>query len=232
MSEQKKVLIKYTNSSLVAQHGAKPIEVTKEMGERYEQRGWAKILNGFPQSQVDLDPIEIDELKTKYQDQSVKCNFENLWLTSVGFVTSGQIPLAMRKQGDACGFILSQCSPINFSPGKLCLNDLIILSNNLSGFSDIQKLKLNVVLFQRGLNFCYYIEDHLLNDEQNRHYLMRGKCLFFTHEDYLAEAYEMMGEGIEDRIFALFDGDPVAFWRKINSLEEGQCTKISKILPE
>jgi hypothetical protein len=216
LSDDKKVLIKYTNSSLVAQHGARPIEVTKEMGERYEQRGWAKILNSFPQSQVDLDPIEIDELKAKYEKDSVKYNFEDKWLDKIGWVTSGQIPLSHRKYGDGCGFIISQTSPINFSPGKLCLNDLIILSSNLSGFSDIQILKLSVVLYQRGIPFCFRVEDHLVRSEQVMHYLMRAKVVFCAHEDFVAEALDMLGEGVEDRLF--IESTDAEFWKKINEV--------------
>jgi hypothetical protein len=216
LTEQKKVVIKYINTQLISQHSARPIEVTEELAKKYEERGWAKILSTFPDANPDLSQQEVDELKAKYEKDSVKFCFEDKWLDKVGWVTGGQIPLSFRKYGDECGFIISQTSPINFSPGKLCLNDLIILSSNLDSFSDIQKLKLNVVLFQRGIPFCFYVEDHLVDTEQNRHYLMRGKILFFTHEDYLEEACELMGEAIEDRLFVV--SDEKNFWKKVNEV--------------
>lgn len=218
MSEQKKVVIKYVDQRLISQHSARPIEISEDLAQKYVERGWAKILSTLPDANPDLTDVEIDELKAKYQKDSVKYCLEDKWLDKVGFVTGGQIPLSLRKYGDACGFIISQTSPVNFSPGKLCLNELIILSSNLDGFSDIQKLKLNVVLFQRGIPFSYYIEDHLVDNEQIRHYLMRAEVLFFTHEDYIEGASEMMGEIIEEKIFIV--SDDASFWRKINSLEK------------
>jgi hypothetical protein len=216
--DKKKVIIKYVNNQLISQHSARPIEVSEELANRYVERGWAKILSTFPDANPDLLESEIDELKAKYEKDSVKYCFEDKWLDKVAFVTGGLIPLALRKYGDGCGFTISQVSPINFSPGKLCLNDLIILSTKLTGFTDIQKLKLNVVLFQRGLSFCLYVEDHLLNDEQTRHYLMRCKVAFFTEEDYVAEALDLMGDAIEDKIFIV--SDEAGFWKKVNSLGE------------
>jgi hypothetical protein len=230
MSNDNKVLIRYVDHRLINQHSAKVVEISKELADKYVERGWCKILSTFPDANPDLTDIEVDELKKKYESNSVKCNMENLWLTSVAWVTSGQIPLSYRKYGDACGFIISQVSPINFSPGKVCLNDLIILSNDLGGFNDIQILKLGTVLFQRSIPFVLRIENHLLNDERTKHYLLRAEVVFCSQEDYVAEALELLGEGVEDRLF--IESTEQEFWKRINEVGIRECKGISKILPK
>lgn len=218
MTKDNRVLIKYTHRNLANKYGAKPIKVAPGLAEELKSKGWAIILNSPPQANPSPTEQEIDAIRKKYEEDAVAFMQEEKFLTKVSWLFTDFIDFNIRKIGYKCGFKVIGVNPVSFTPGKLLMSDMVIVSSNLKGFSDIQMIQIKSVLFQKGIPFIYRVEeDNIFDQENTKHFLISSKMNFFVNEYLFDRALSQLGEIFSDKWF-IEESDGYKFWAKIDDL--------------
>lgn len=218
MVKDNKVLIKYTNRNLANKYGTRPIKTSESFAKSLESKGWAIILNTPPQANPTLTKSEIEEIKKKYEEDAVAFMQEDRFLTKISWIFGDFVDFNIRKIGYKCGFRITQINPVSFTPGKLLLSDMVVVSSNLKGFTDLQMVQIKSVLFQKSVPFVFRIEnDNIFEDETMKHFIMSSKMNFFVNEYLFDKAVSELGELFADRWF-IEESDGYKFWKKMEEL--------------
>lgn len=217
---QEIVEIKYINRSLAQKLGAGPIKVNLAVAKSLQSKGFCLILNKPAQSNLTLSQKELDEIKERYEEDAVAYVQEEKHLTKISWLFSDFVDLNIRKIGTQCGFKITPINSINFTPGKLLLSDLIIVSSNLTGFSDLQLVQLKSCLFQKQVPYLYRIDSKTdFKNETVLQFIMNAKKISFVHEVLFDECLEALGELIGND-WMIESGNHYEFWRELNNLVE------------
>lgn len=209
------VEIKYIESSLAARYGTGKKTVKRGLAEHLESKGWAKIISGPPVANPSPTSNELDEIKKKYEEDTVAYMLEEKLLTKVAWVCGDFINVDIRRIGEKCGFKITIVNPSNLTPGKLLLSDVIIVSSKLKGFSEIQLIQIRSIIFQKNVPYVFKADGEFTFNEMNKHLIMDAKLNVFNNNVVFENAVEEMGEIFSDRWF-IETGDGYRFWKQIS----------------
>ena len=213
---EEKVLARYTDPALANRFSTKPFETSRGHAESLRAKGWAIILS-TPTPHPTLSIDELDEIKEKYKKDSVLYVAEDKFITNIAWVTGEFVDIELRKIGSQCGFKTSIINSSSLTPGKLILSDLVILSTELKGFTDVQIIQIKSVLFQKNTPYIYLIERDVFDTDNGIHFLMDSKLNVFKNEELFEIAVDKMGELISEN-WLIMGSNFNQFWKKINEV--------------
>lgn len=210
-----KVKIRYTDSALASKYGTGEIEVKRGLAEHLSSKGWAKIINSPPVANQSPTQQELDEIKKKYEDDTVLYMLEEELLTKTALISGEFVDLNLRKVGEKCGFKITMVNPTNFTPGKLILSNVIIVNAPLKGFNDVQLIQMSSVIFQKNVPYVLRISKELIFNEMHKHLIMDAKLNIFANNEIFEKTVEELGEIFADRWY-IENGDHYKLWNQID----------------
>lgn len=217
--------IVFESRELRSKFGVKPRRVTLEVARSYERKGWAKIVSSLPFANPaptlnELYGVTVAREEKEIPKDVVPFMPEEKLVDSVRWISSARIPKTLIKLAGDAGFDFKLVRSETFSVGILVLSKLIILSSDLSSFSEDKKRHIRALLFQKRIPYIYRIEDSFLDVDLDwsRQAILGAKSVFFASKAVYYTYEEAFGDDLEDYFI---EKSTVGFWRKVNDVLKG-----------
>jgi hypothetical protein len=209
------VEIVFEGQGLRAKFGAKPRKVTLEVAEQYERKGWAKIIRSVP---IANPAPNLDEMYgVNKETDRVSFMPEDKLIDLISWIANSNIPRLYERQAEEIGINLRVELPGNLNIGGIVMSKLIVVSSDMSRFTEDEKRRVRVVLFQKRIPYIYRIETACdSSDLKNlRQIIVDAKKIFFADKNLISSYTEDLGDLISDWYV---EKGPTGFWRTINEV--------------
>lgn len=218
MAEEEKVFIEYQDQKLVAKYGARPIRVSRDMGNRMASKGWAKIVGGL-QANPDLTEKEMEEEEQRKNEVNFHLETEK-FMEKISWITGGYLNRQLSDTAMKFGFKINICSPGYFSVGQLLLSDLIILDNNLEAFSYANLVDIKAVLFQKRKPYVFRICKRSDEIQWQKQAMMHSRLNIFETEELFNDYLDFCEESLDDRwlVVEKLNNYYVEFWQYVDKI--------------
>jgi hypothetical protein len=218
--------IKFLDTNLIAQYGARPVLFRSDLAKRFVERGVAKYHNrkAIENPLTKVSEEEIEKIKDKYKRFSYIT--EEKYVSDVCWITGGSIPDEIIKEGNKMGFRITILTSNTFSPGDALQFPLIILSSNLDNFTPLQLSRLKFLLFEKTLPYMVRIEsisNIYTGDNTPKflwHCINRSRTTVFPDKQTKTECLDSCGQTSCKQLY-IDNGKPNLFWRKVNKVLKG-----------
>ncbi len=211
--KKEEVTVQYIHPVLLSRLGARPVKMSLFLAKTYKDKGFVKILNESPQTNVIPE-----ELKNESQDGSVSFVRKEV-ITNVAWITTKYVDKTIRDVGKLCGFDVTIVSKEVFSLGVILKSDILIVSPTVFDF-DINKLsQIKSILFQQRKPYILFIDKQYDFSLPFKHLVLRSGLNIFSDEGQIDIVCEDLGEAMTQDWFTYSRDKVYDLWKTIEEIQ-------------